>query len=127
MSKRTVKKRYVTRLRVARRGLRAEKILEAVTEVTGVSLDDIKSDSRIQDVVNARNLCSYFAKELKPTSLSEFGKLINRHHATVYNGHKRVESFMDVYKSSRIEVDRVKMALGLETSAEEKRTKTELK
>jgi len=73
--------KYITDLR---------KILENVSDKTGISVEDLKSKWRKREVVDARFLYYRLAKECTKESLMRIGEYINRDHATVMSGLKQV-------------------------------------
>lgn len=64
-----------------------EPIINAVSEVTGITLQQIKSRSRLRGYVTARCLISHYLRKYTKMSLKEIGKTIgNLHYSTViYN------------------------------------------
>ena len=64
-----------------------EPIVNAVSEVTGITLQQIKSRSRLRAYVTARCLISHYLRKYTRMSLKEIGAIIgNRDHSTViYN------------------------------------------
>jgi len=59
-------------------------VLQAVSEHTGISTDDIKGPRRSSDIARARQMAMYLMKELAGASLSQIGReLGGRDHSTV--------------------------------------------
>ena len=66
-------------------------VLPAVAAATGVSEDEIKSNSRSEKIVNARRLsCFVLNKDLNLTTTAS-GSILNKNHSSVINGVKFVE------------------------------------
>jgi chromosomal replication initiator protein len=69
-----------------------ELILNTVAEHMEVSVDDIRSKKRSQDIAIARQLVMYLCRELTDKSLQSIGEIVGgKDHATVHNGVKRIE------------------------------------
>ena len=94
--------------------MRPETILKAVSEHTGISIEDIKSKSKKYEIMDGVNLyfylCKRFHKRLSE-NLVYSAKLINRKSYTLYNGYKRIKGFMDVDISFEMEVLRLEKSL----------------
>lgn len=58
-------------------------ILDAVTEVTGVSKFDMLSNRRKKEYAYARHMAMYVARETTQYSLVQIGHMMNRDHTTV--------------------------------------------
>ena len=69
----------------------AEKTINVVAEVYGISTDDIKSKSRTQTVSTARNVCMYVIKTVTNITLNKTGEYFGKNHATVINSINNVE------------------------------------
>lgn len=81
-------RKYVTDLK---------KILEDVSDKTGIAIETLKSDWRKREVVDARFLYYRLAKEnTKNNSLTRIGSLVNRDHATVTSGLKQAYSVREL-------------------------------
>ncbi len=66
-------------------------VLPAVAAATGVSEDEIKSNSRSEKIVNARRLsCFVLNKDLNLTTTAS-GSILNKNHSSVINGVRFVE------------------------------------
>ena len=69
--------------------LDALRVSETSTEVTGISLDELKSETRTQKVVFARWLCFYQLYKLG-YSLVQIAVFYNRTHASVIHGNNMI-------------------------------------
>lgn len=65
-------------------------LLRITSGVTGVSVEEIKSRSRTQHVVDARFLSAYVMREDGMT-YSEIGKALNRDHSCIIRAHRLIE------------------------------------
>ena len=77
-----------------------EQIAIEIEEEFGVTLDELKSKSRIRSIVEARHLFCYFAHE-RGYTYTYIGKFINRDHSSVINGKSNVtdlRKFNDEFK-----------------------------
>lgn len=61
-----------------------DRILKATTEVTGVTLIQMRSRRRVKEYVEARHLAMYMAREMTTMSLPEIGREMQRDHTTVW-------------------------------------------
>jgi len=98
--------------------MRAVKILQAVSSYFDVSLEDLKSKSRKREISYPRlvyfNLCIHY-DECKEDPLRHdlivCTRLVNRHHATIYNGWRRINGFMETDVSVLRDVKALKLIL----------------
>lgn len=51
-----------------------------------MTIKELKSKSRKQSIVKARNMAMYLARRLTDATLSEIGSMFNRHYGTVLHG-----------------------------------------
>lgn len=77
-----------------------ENIIEDVSEVTGVSIGDIKSKSRKRHIVMARSYAIYqIIEQLYHTSyrftLQSVADKFRQDHATTYQAHKRIAQWIE--------------------------------
>lgn len=86
-------------------------ILKAVSEVTNISVQDILSKSRLKETVFARHLYCYFSCEKTRYSLKSIGKLINRDHASVIHGNKRIIYELEYYPEVKHIIKRIDFKL----------------
>lgn len=68
--------------------------LQIISEVTGVSIDNIMSTSRKGEITQARHLCMYFYKKEK--KLAEIGRILNRKHPTVIHACSVISGLLDI-------------------------------
>ena len=88
-----------------------KRILKAVSEVTLISEDDILTKSRLKEIVFARHLYCYFSCEKTRYSLKSIGKLINRDHASVIHGNKRIIYELEYYPEVKHIIKRINFKL----------------
>ena len=71
------------------------KIKKIVAEFYGIKLNDMISNSRMQDTVRARQVAIFLTKELTNLSLSQIGNYFgNKHHATIIHSYKLIKKLM---------------------------------
>ncbi|MCQ2369509.1 MAG: chromosomal replication initiator protein DnaA [Paludibacteraceae bacterium] len=81
-------------------------IRDIVCDYYGVTLDNLLSESRKREIVQARQVAMYFAKLKTKDSLTTIGLTIGkRNHATVLHACKTVQDLMDTDKSFRAGVE----------------------
>ena len=66
-------------------------VLPAVAAATGVSEDEIKSNSRSEKIVNARRLSCFVLNKALNLTTTASGSILNKNHSSVINGVKFVE------------------------------------
>lgn len=71
-------------------------LLDILSEVTGVSKDDILSRSRNTHKVVARQLYSYFARTSLNMTLKDIGAQFGNHHSTIIHSIKLVKNMITV-------------------------------
>ena len=73
-----------------------EFIMNVVAAHMNVSIEDIKSKKRNQEIAIARQLVMYLSRELTDKSLQAIGDTVGgKDHATVYSGIKKIKEKMD--------------------------------
>jgi chromosomal replication initiator protein len=93
-----------------------ENIQKLVAEHFNISVDQLKIRSRKREVVVARQLSMYFAKEFTTQSLKSIGESFAKDHSTVLYSHKKVMDLMDTDKLFKDTVDQLKRKVELNLS-----------
>ncbi len=89
-----------------------ELIKEKVCEFFELKVEDIATQSRKREVVEARQITMYLSKNLTKDSLTSIGKKIgNRNHATVVHSCKKVKDLMDTDQHYKKNVEEIKEKL----------------
>ncbi len=89
-----------------------EKIRDVVCEYFKLSVDAILTKSRKREVVQARQIAMYLAKQMTSNSLSSIGHTIgNRDHATVLHACKTVDNQIETDKQFRKSVQDIERML----------------
>ncbi|GHV72604.1 chromosomal replication initiator protein DnaA [Bacteroidia bacterium] len=80
-------------------------IKSVVCDHFNISVNDINSNTRKREIVQARQLVMYFSKEYTQSSLAKIGKLCgNKDHATVLHAHRTVKNQCDTNKKYKLQV-----------------------
>ncbi len=89
-------------VQTARKEISIDYIQKTVCEYFKVKIEDIQSKTRKRDVVQARQLAMYFAKQYTKASLASIGTQIGkRDHATVLHACKTVKNLQETDKQFR--------------------------
>lgn len=87
-------------------------IIETVCKHFGLDISAIQTKSRKHDVVLARQIAMFLAKDYTDYSVARIGKLIgNRDHATVLHAYKTIKEQEEVNKSFHEELEEIRIAL----------------
>ena len=76
-------------------------VLEVVAKETSVTVEDIISKTRVQNIAEARQLFCHVIRERYGIPFAKIGKLINRDHATILHSIKAHKNRHDVDKQYR--------------------------
>ncbi|HFI0304262.1 chromosomal replication initiator protein DnaA [Streptococcus sp. P25B114] len=86
-----------------------ETIQTEVGKFYGVSLKEIKGSKRLQNIVLARQVAMYLAREMTDNSLPKIGKAFgNRDHTTVMHAYKKIRDMLKNNESFLIEITNIK-------------------
>ncbi|EHJ52646.1 chromosomal replication initiator protein DnaA [Streptococcus macacae] len=86
-----------------------EEIQKQVGKFYGVTVKEIKSTKRTQNIVLARQVGMYLAREMTDNSLPKIGKEFGgRDHSTVLHAYNKIKNILSQDDSLRIEVDTIK-------------------
>lgn len=85
-----------------------DKIFAEVSSSFGVSVEDMKSDKRLQSVTNARQLAMYIIREVTGMPLTNIGLLFGgKNHATVHHSINKAEDNITKDAQLRVTVDEI--------------------
>lgn len=104
--------------------LRAKIILDVVSEITGVPIDDIKSSSRELEIVKARHICSELISKETTLSLKTIGSIVNRSYCSVLHSKKIIDDLCFSDKTFKIDYDNIRNKV-IESFAEKGYTTTD--
>jgi chromosomal replication initiator protein len=105
-------------LRSQRRALSPRRILEVVSQVYELGLDDLRSKTRTNAIALPRQVAMYLMREHTGLSFSDIGRdLGNRDHTTVMYGHEKILSKLPVDGELRANVAEIRRILGIQNGA----------
>jgi chromosomal replication initiation ATPase DnaA len=76
--------------------LTLEDIAKTVAGYFGLTVEDLKINSRLALLKNARFFYFFFCKVKTRQGIVAIGKQVNKHHSTVLHGHKQIETWIEV-------------------------------
>lgn len=86
-----------------------EEIQSQVSKFYGVTVKDIKSTKRNQNIVIARQVAMFLAREMTDNSLPKIGKEFGgRDHSTVLHAYNKIKNMLAQDDSLRIEIETIK-------------------
>lgn len=88
-----------------------DRVLNAVAEVTKITVDQIKSKDRTLDTKIARFIYCYLAREMDLDTVVRIGKKVYRHHATIIHGHNTVKNWLTYDKHLGKTIEQIKEQL----------------
>ncbi len=81
------------------------RIVNAVSEKYGISVDQILGKKRVKEIVWARHMAVYLMRSLTPMSYKDIGKFFNRDHATIMSSEERIKKEIEINSEISKEVD----------------------
>ncbi|MBN2304220.1 MAG: chromosomal replication initiator protein DnaA [Anaerolineae bacterium] len=97
-----------------RRATRIEDILKAAAAYHQLSMDDVMSTRRTKDVVLARQVVMYLAREETDASLNQIGEALGgRNHSTVLHGYQKIADKVEQDDDLKQEVNTIRHQLRL--------------
>lgn len=86
-----------------------EKIQSEVGNFYGVSVKEMKGSRRVQNIVLARQVAMYLARELTDNSLPKIGREFGgKDHTTVIHAHGKIKNRLETDDSLRLEIENIK-------------------
>ena len=73
-------------------GAMVEKILNVVSKSFGISIEDLKSKKKTENIANARHTSIYIIRNMTNLSLKEIGAVFGRDHSTVLSSLSKIET-----------------------------------
>lgn len=89
------------------RPITIERIVEEVSRALSVSTEDIMSTRRTAEILYARQVAIYVAKEVTQLSFLSIGKAFNLHHTTIIHSVNKIEQMLKEDKSKRYIVEEI--------------------
>jgi chromosomal replication initiator protein len=100
----------------AAREISIELIQKVVCDYYNINVDTVKSKTRKREIVQARQIAMYFAKDFTKASLKNIGSHFgNRDHSTVIHACQTVNDLMDTDKKFRYDVDELQKRIKINT------------
>lgn len=95
-----------------RQAVSSEKVLKAVQKFYHVSIEDIVSHKRNQEVIKPRHVAMYLLKNVVNLSFPDIGReLGGKDHSTCMNGNKKIEAEIATKKQVRDEIELLKESI----------------
>lgn len=88
-------------------GVMVEKILSVVTKHFGITVEDIKSKKRTENISNARHTAIYIIRSMTSLSLKEIGNVFGRDHATVLSSIGKIDTNIKTKNKSGSEIKKL--------------------
>ena len=86
-----------------------DKIQTEVGNFYGVSVKEMKGSRRLQNIVLARQVAMYLAREMTDNSLPKIGKEFGgKDHTTVIHAHGKIKSLIDEDDNLRLEIESIR-------------------
>ena len=87
-------------------------ILEVVCDYYHVSLEEINSKKRSQDIVHPRQVATYLCRNLTESSQEQVGRMVgNRDHATVISSINKINKEISSDSGTKREIEEIKSIL----------------
>jgi chromosomal replication initiator protein len=99
-------------VRIEEKEQSVKSIRDLVCTTLNVSVENLISNSRKREIVQARQIAMYFAKKYTKDSLTNIGNVIGkRNHATVLHACKTVQDLIETDKSFRHTIEEIEIKL----------------
>lgn len=86
-----------------------EKIQAEVGQFYGISVKEIKGTKRVQNIVLARQIAMYLAREMTDNSLPKIGKEFgNRDHSTVLHAYNKIKDALEQDENLTLEIQSIR-------------------
>lgn len=82
-------------------------LLLNVSLVTNIALKDIKSNSKKNEIVYAKQLYSYISVIVFKFRIQETGDIINRTHNSISHNIKQVTGYLNIYQKVKLDIDKI--------------------
>lgn len=91
--------------------LTIEKVIKAVSDYYGVSINDFKSSSRNQRVSSARHIAVYLTRELTQKSFESIADYLNKKHTTMLYSYEKIKNDLRLNKELERTLTEIKESL----------------
>ena len=85
-------------------------ILLATSQVTGVSMAELKGTSRLRNICGARQIYFWIARHYTPASFPQIGHSLGKDHTTVVHGVRKITHRLFAYQDA---IDAIKKLAGV--------------
>lgn len=83
-------------------------ILEDVSSYYGLEITDVTSNSRLSELVRARDMFTYLCREYTSASYNDIGQMLGgRNHATIIHSNKKIKEYAEMYPSVQKQVQEI--------------------
>ena len=83
------------------------RILDGVCDYYGLTVEDLKSESKTKEKVIARQMYFYLADEFSNANFRQIGELINRDHSTVMYAANKIRVHKEIYRHVKKDIDEI--------------------
>ncbi len=88
-----------------------DKIAETVAEAYDLTVDNLKSTSRVQSISDARKYTIYLAREMTKMSYEDIAKYLNKKHSTILYSYEKVVEALDRNAEVKERIRELKQAI----------------
>ena len=85
-----------------------DKAIELSCEHFGITVEQLKSESRLRNLVDARSICFKVISECSTTTLTRIGEDFGKNHATVLHGTRKAQNLIETDKEFRNAFEKIK-------------------
>ena len=89
-------------------------ILEDVSRYYGLEITEVTSNSRLSELVRARDMFTYVCREYTSASYNDIGQMLGgRNHATIIHSNNKIKEYAETYPSVQKQVQEITYRLDL--------------
>jgi len=89
-------------------------ILTDVSDYYGLEITDVTSNSRLSELVRARDMFTYVCREYTSASYNDIGQMLGgRNHATIIHSNNKIKEYAEMYPSVQKQVQEITYRLDL--------------
>ena len=101
-------------------------IVNIVCNFYNVSKEDAISKLRKKDFVNCRHMIFYMCRKHTKMAYEKIGELVNRNHATIMHGEKKIKNELEFYRDLQEDVNSINLLITYAVKAGNKIIPTDL-
>lgn len=91
-----------------KRQITVDYIMEIVADHYNITVEDIISKKRSNDIAYPRQICMYLCRKLTTVSLTEIGKKLGKDHSTIIHGYEKIEANIETDASLASNIETLK-------------------